>query len=300
MAKLGYNNIPRGRIIAVTLICLLILIHPVKGYAAVLLRLGNFGDDIRVLQNQLLSSGFHPGPIDGIFGPRTHAAVIDFQKASGLAVDGIVGPATWQALERASQTYRGTGILSRRTIVIDPGHGGVEPGAISVWGDKEKDFTLAIASKVRHYLEDLGAIVVMTRYGDSVPGSDWVPPVDDLLARVSVANSREADLFLSIHINAYPKDSSVSGVMGFYQGGSWNSQQLANILANNVSNSTGLDVIDIQRGPYYVLNNTYMSAVLMEIGFMTNWDDVTLLRQNWFQDAVAKALARGVAEFLVR
>jgi N-acetylmuramoyl-L-alanine amidase len=72
-----------------------------------------------------------------------------FQKASGLDPDGVCGPLTWAALERAaSDASRGRAIrrteLSGKTITIDPGHGGNEPGAISIWGDKEKDFTLAI------------------------------------------------------------------------------------------------------------------------------------------------------------
>lgn len=286
--------------IALAAVVIIILLIPVRGDAAPLLRLGDYGDSVTQLQNMLLYAGFDPGPIDGIFGPRTQRATMNFQRSAGLVVDGIVGPLTWNALERVSGVSRGTGPLRGRTIVIDPGHGGPEPGAISYWGDKEKDFTLGIASKLRRYLEEQGAVVVMTRYGDYSPGSDWLPRPDELLARVSIANSRGADLFLSIHINAYPKDPSVSGVMGFYRAGSWESQQLAKTLATNVAASTGLRYIDNQVGPYYVLNNTYMPAALMEIGFMTNWNDVNLLRQDWFQDAVAKGLARGVRKFLVR
>ncbi|NLC14891.1 MAG: hypothetical protein GX784_00980, partial [Firmicutes bacterium] len=259
-----------------------------------------YGESVAQLQRMLLAAGFDPGPVDGIFGPRTQAATMAFQESAGLVIDGIVGPQTWGALNRLGGVSRGTGPLRGRVIVIDPGHGGPEPGAISYWGDKEKHFTLGIATKTRRYLEDQGAVVVMTRYGDYSPGSDWSPRPDELLARVSIANSRGADLFLSIHINAYPKDPGVSGVMGFYRAGSWESQRLARTLASNVSASAGLRYIDTQVGPYYVLNNTYMPAALMEIGFVTNWNDVNLLRQDWFQDAVAKGLARGVREFLLR
>lgn len=286
------------RSIALAAALIIILLIPVRGEAAPLLRLGDYGDNVIRLQNMLLSAGYDPGPIDGIFGPRTQAATIEFQRSAGLLVDGIVGPQTWGALERLSGVSRGTGPLRGRIIVIDPGHGGPEPGAISYWGDKEKDFTLGIASKLRGYLEAQGAVVLMTRYGDYSPGHDWSPRPDELLARVSIANSRGADLFLSIHINAYPKDPSVSGVMGFYRAGSWESQRLARTLANSVAATTGLRYIDTQVGPYYVLNNTYMLAALMEIGFMTNWHDVNLLRQDWFQDAVARGLARGVSEYL--
>ncbi|HHY12771.1 MAG TPA: hypothetical protein GX529_09100 [Firmicutes bacterium] len=300
MPNLRFSIAPSTKLTATIVLLLTILLIPIRGYSAPLLRLGHYGDNVLALQNMLSNAGFNPGPIDGIFGPKTQTATMDFQRSAGLVVDGIAGPVTWSALERANGVSRGAGPLRGRIIVIDPGHGGTEPGAVSYWGDKEKDFTLSIAGKVRQYLESQGALVIMTRYGDYSPGSDWSPPADDLLARVSIANSRGADLFLSIHINAYPKDPNISGVMGFYRSGSWESQQLAKTLAGSVSDSTGLRFIDTQRGPYYVLNHTYMPAALIEIGFMTNWNDVSLLRQNWFQESVAKGLARGVGEFLIR
>ena len=234
-------------IIAVITLILITVLIPIQGHAASLLRLGSYGDSVANLQESLMNAGFNPGPIDGIFGSRTQFATIEFQRSAGLAVDGIAGPLTWNALERANSVSRGSGPLRNRVIVIDPGHGGPEPGAISYWGDKEKNFTLDIAAKVRKYLESQGAVVIMTRYGDYSPGSDWWPPADDLLARVSIANSRGADLFLSIHINAYPNDSQVSGVMGFYRNGSWESQRLAKTLAQAVSDYTGLRMIDVQK-----------------------------------------------------
>ncbi|MGI6163078.1 MAG: N-acetylmuramoyl-L-alanine amidase [Bacillota bacterium] len=300
MPKSTHNKVATSILAAAAILLLASLIVPIRGYAAPLLRKGSYGDNVTTLQKYLQNAGFSPGYVDGDFGPKTQSAVIAFQRSSGLVPDGIVGPLTWTALERANNVSRGTGPLKGRVIVIDPGHGGAEPGAISYWGDKEKAFTLAIAAKVRYYLESQGAAVIMTRYGDYSPGSDWSPPADDLLARVSIANSRDADLFVSIHINAYPRDPGVSGVMGFYRNGSWESQKLAQSLANGVSSAAGLRFIDVQMGPYYVLNHTYMPAALIEVGFMTNWNDVNLLKQNWFQDSVAKGLARGIGEFLVR
>lgn len=300
MPKSRHRKVAPLKLTATVLLLVTSLLVPIRGYTAPLLRTGSYGDNVAMLQKYLQNAGFNPGYIDGAFGPKTQSAVIAFQRHSGLVPDGIVGPLTWAALERANSISRGTGPLRGRTIVIDPGHGGPEPGAISYWGDKEKNFTLDIAAKVRYYLESQGAVVIMTRYGDYSPGSDWPLPADDLLARVSIANSRDADLFLSIHINAYPKDPGVSGVMGFYRNGSRESQKLAQVLANRVSGATNLRLIDVQTGPYYVLNHTYMPAALMEIGFMTNWNDVNLLKQNWFQDSVAKGLARGVSEYLGR
>jgi N-acetylmuramoyl-L-alanine amidase len=278
----------------------LVVILPFQATAAPLIREGSLGDYVETLQKCLLELGYDPGPVDGDFGPLTKAALKAFQSSSGLYPDGICGPLTWAALERAGGTSRSSGPLRGKVIAIDAGHGGAEPGAISVWGDKEKDFTLAMATKVRAYLESLGATVVMTRYGDYSPGSDWNMKVDELLARVSLANSRGADLFVSIHINAYPKDPNISGVMGFYRKGSELSKALASRIAQGVSDTTGLPMIDVQVGPYYVLNNTYMPAALIEVGFMTNYHDVSLLRQNWFLDSAAQGIARGIRSYLGR
>lgn len=253
------------------------------------------------LQEALSTLGYYTARVDGDFGPLTDKAVREFQSAAGLVPDGIVGPLTWAALDRATQVSRGkTGPLRGRLIVVDAGHGGVEPGAISAWGDKEKNFTLGLALKTRRYLEEMGATVVMTRYGDYSPGSDWGYPVDELLARVSVANSQGADLFISIHNNAYPQDPGVSGVMGFYRRGSYESYTLASKIAWSVNASSGLQMIDIQEGPYYVLNRTYMPAALIEVGFMTNRNDILRLRTEAFQDKVAKGIAAGIVDYFGR
>ncbi|MEX0974115.1 MAG: N-acetylmuramoyl-L-alanine amidase [Bacillota bacterium] len=279
-------------------------LSPIRAWAAPILRTDNEGDAVASLQQSLADLGYSPGPVDGDFGPRTDAAVRAFQKSAGLSTDGICGPLTWAALDRnlAESSRGGTVVRGRtlagKTIVIDPGHGGNEPGAISAWGDKEKDFTLAIGLKVEEYLEAQGAEVVMTRYGDYPPGSDWGWTVDELAARASLANTNRADLFVSIHDNAYPQDASISGVMGFYRRDSAESASLARSLAQGVSKSTGLKMIDVQVGPYYVLNHTEMPAALVEVGFMTNYGDVAALRTFSFVDSAAKGIVSGILDYL--
>jgi len=294
--------IPLCAILMFAVICT----SPIRAWAAPILRKGSSGDAVAILQRSLSDLGYNPGPIDGDFGPKTDAAVRAFQTAAGLKADGICGPLTWAALERASsdasrgRAIRRTGALLGKTITIDPGHGGNEPGALSIWGDKEKDFTLAIGLKVRKYLEEQGAEVVMTRYGDYPPGSGWGWPVDELVARASLANTNESDLFVSIHINAYPEDKSVSGVMSFYRKGSAESARLAKSLANEVGKYTGLRMIDVQVGPYYVLNHTYMPAALVEVGFMTNYGDVNALRTESFVDSAARGIVSGIIDYLTK
>jgi N-acetylmuramoyl-L-alanine amidase len=292
---------PTAPVIVVLLACLMVTLLPIRAQAAPFLRRGSLGSGVAALQETLQTLGYYTARVDGDFGPLTDKAVREFQSAAGLVPDGIVGPLTWAALDRATQVSRGkTGPLRGRLIVVDAGHGGVEPGAISAWGDKEKNFTLGLALKTRRYLEEMGATVVMTRYGDYSPGHDWGYPVDELLARVSVANSQGADIFISIHNNAYPKDPGVSGVMGFYRRGSYESYTLASKIAWSVNASSGLQMIDVQEGPYYVLNRTYMPAALIEVGFMTNRNDVLRLRTEAFQDKVAKGIAAGIVDYFGR
>lgn len=258
------------------------------------------------LQKSLAELGHSPGPADGDFGWRTDAAVRHFQEAGGLDLDGICGPLTWAAIDRAiGEASRGgsagrAGALTGKTIAVDPGHGGNEPGAPSPWGDKEKDFTLGISLKVKRYLEAQGAKVIMTRYGDYAPGSDWGRTVDELVARASLANTNRADLFVSIHINSYQQDASTSGVMAFYRTASADSMALARSLAKDVNRSTGLRLIDVQAGPYYVLNHAYMPAALVEVGFMTSWHDVSLLLQDTFQDTAARGIVRGIKDYFAQ
>ena len=304
----SYQRWARTALIPVCAILMfaIMFLSPIRAWAAPILRTGNEGDAVASLQQSLADLGYSPGPVDGDFGPRTDAAVRAFQKSAGLLTDGICGPLTWTALDRAgADSSRGrpvfrAGALTGKTIVIDPGHGGNEPGAISTWGDKEKDFTLAMGLKVRGYLEAQGAKVIMTRHGDYPPGSDWGWPVDELAARASLANTNRADLFVSIHDNAYPQDASVSGVMGFYRRDSAESASLARSLAQGVSKSTGLKMIDVQVGPYYVLNHTAMPAALVEVGFMTNWGDVASLRTGSFTDSAGRGIAEGIVDYLTK
>ena len=297
-------------VVALPAVCAILMfatavLSPIRAWAAPILRIGDRGDPVAELQGRLVDLGYSPGPIDGIFGPMTDNAVRSFQKAMGLWPDGICGPLTWAALDRAAASAS-RGLFPRdrslvgKTITVDAGHGGPEPGAISPWGDKEKAFTLGIALKVQRYLEALGATVIMTRYGDYSPGSDWGRQVDELAARTSLANTNKADLFVSIHINSYAQDTRVSGVMGFYRANSASSKVLAQALAGAVSQSTGLRLIDVQVGPYYVLNHTYMPAALLEVGFMTNWADVSALRQDAFKDAAARGIVAGILDYFSR
>jgi N-acetylmuramoyl-L-alanine amidase len=185
--------------------------------------------------------------------------------------------------------------LNGKTVVVDAGHGGSDPGAIYPVGSssptiREKDVTLAIALKVRDNLKAKGINVIMTR------SSDTYPTLQD---RVEIANDSGADLFVSIHCNSMTDKDNIDGAQVYYFGSSEFGKQYASIVYNNIVKYTGMTKRGIQDGStLYVIKNTNMPAILTEGGFVSNANDRAYLLSTEGQSAIAKAIADGVAEAL--
>ncbi len=223
------------------------------------------------------------------------------------------------------------------TIVIDPGHGGEQQGAISALGVFEKDIALAVSKKVKQQLElQLGATVALTR------ASDRLVHLSD---RVSWANSRKPDAFLSIHANSMPTDrlrASTEGIETYFLSASASDENarrvaarenaelgfgnrrskkntLAYILADLQKSEAHADssrlayalhralvresrAVDrgVQQAPFYVLMGLQAPAVLIEIGFISNPDEGRRLGDSAYQDKLAQAIAQGFKEFWVQ
>jgi N-acetylmuramoyl-L-alanine amidase len=174
------------------------------------------------------------------------------------------------------------------TIVIDPGHGGGDPGAVGIGNIHEADIVLAIANRVTALLEDKGARIIQTRTDDSEI---------ELEPRVSQANRTRADLFISIHANAISLERpDVNGIETYYYGDG--SLELAQTLHASMLNGTGRPNRRVKRANFYVLRNTAMPAVLLEVGFVTGAEDATLLPDPEFQAQMAEAIARGILEYV--
>lgn len=216
-----------------------------------------------------------------------------------------------------------------RTIVIDPGHGGKEVGAVGPGGLMEKDATLAISRKLAASLgRRLGARVVLTRTGDELVS------LDD---RTAIANQYKADLFLSIHLNA----SLIQGAHGSetyflsveasddlsrqaaerenatspssrQSGGSdlrlilWDlaqqeylkeSSRLAEVIQTEMNGATGVQSRGVKQAPFKVLVGATMPAALIELGFVSNPQEEAKLQDPAFQDAVVSALTSAVERY---
>jgi len=178
------------------------------------------------------------------------------------------------------------------SVVIDPGHGGPDPGAIGIGGIRETDVVLEISKILKNLLSEKGIKVRLTRKNE----------VDlDLPPRVSFANNIDADIFVSIHANASRgKRRDINGLETFYYRG-WRGRLLAkNIQKQILRVSPGSPDRGVKQGRFYVIKNTRMPAVLVEIGFLTGRLDARRLEKTTHRKRLAYAIAKGILEYLYK
>ena len=177
-------------------------------------------------------------------------------------------------------------------VVIDPGHGGPDPGAIGISGIRETDVVLEVSKIVKNLLSEKGVKVRLTRKDE----------VDlDLPPRVSFANSTDADVFVSIHANASKgKRRDINGLETFYYRG-WRGRLLAKKIQKQILRvSPGSPDRGVKQGRLYVIKNTRMPAVLVEIGFLTGRLDARRLEKTTHRKRLAYAIAKGILEYLYK
>ncbi len=191
---------------------------------------------------------------------------------------------------------RSVRILDGVTIVLDPGHGGNDGGAKSI-DVKEKDINLKITEKLKDLLKRNGANVVMTREGDYDLADDSADSRKkaDMKKRVELINEEKTDLFLSIHLNAYP-NPSVKGAQAFYAVENEISKVFANIVQNHLKGLTDTRMTS-KPGDYYILKNTEKIGVLVECGFLSNAEDKANLIEDNYQQKLAQTLYDSIVEY---
>lgn len=178
-------------------------------------------------------------------------------------------------------------------IVLDAGHGGHDPGAVS--GDiYEKDLNLAIMLSVQKHLNELlhdrkDIIVLATRTEDEYL---------TLSQRADFANQKHADLFVSIHANALENNTSYDGIITFFHPGKLYDQRIAKEIQAAVVTKTGGTDRGVRMENYAVLRETKMSAVLIETGFMTCPEELELLKCPDYQEKIALGIATGIMKSL--
>ena len=173
-------------------------------------------------------------------------------------------------------------------VVIDPGHGGRDPGATSVLGYPEKTLVLQISRRVAAILERRGVEVIMTRQSDTFV---------ELEERAAIANRANADLFVSIHAD-WNDDSSHRGFTLYIANAASNASRRAARSLENAFLSARVPGKGIRTADFRVLVRTSGPAVLIETGFLSNPTDARLLTQAEHQDRLATAIAEGILSAL--
>lgn len=181
--------------------------------------------------------------------------------------------------------------LKNIIIAIDAGHGGNEKGAIGCCGEKEKDINLAIAKNLKEELEQRGAKVVMTRHNDTTVS---------LKERVKIAKEKDAHLLISIHANALPdgKDPIQNrGTSLYYYHNQ--AKPLAESILQSMTSQLGTNNDKVRQGSLALVRPTSSVSVLVEVAYMINPDDYTLLTDECFQLNCAKAIADGIEKYIL-
>ena len=215
-----------------------------------------------------------------------------------------------------------------RTVIIDPGHGGLDPGAIGLGGLREKDVTLRLAKSLASKLRPMGFNVVMTRDGDRTVS---------LEERTAIAEASHGDIFVSLHANAAPR-RSVHGIETYYPDQNHERHSLRVAMRENGVSRDQLDelqrtlaklriaeisprsrhlasIVQVQltrafpgrfgkiqdlgakKGAFYVLFLSNMPAILVEAGFVTNKKDAKRLRDRDYLESVATQIAAGLIRY---
>lgn len=172
-------------------------------------------------------------------------------------------------------------------VIIDPGHGGKDPGAIGIGGVQEKNIILPIGKRIAEILERNGIQVIMTRDSDyfvTLPG------------RVTIAEQANASVFVSIHANSAGENRpEVSGLETYHYD---TGLTLARIVHSKILQSLNIRDRSVRRARFYVLRKNSMPAILVETGYLTGRDDVAKLRTSAYQNQMAEAIAQGILQYL--
>ncbi len=176
----------------------------------------------------------------------------------------------------------------RTVVVIDPGHGGRDPGAVGIGGLQEKQVISPISQRVAQLLEAQGIVVVMTRREDVAV---------DLQTRADIANRAQGNVFVSIHANAISMSRpDVNGIETYYS--SESGRRLAATLQASMLAATGMRDRGVKQARFLVLRQTNMPAALVEVGFVTGAQDAPRLADPAWRETMAQAIARGILQYL--
>lgn len=195
--------------------------------------------------------------------------------------------------------------LSGKVIAIDAGHGGPDGGAVSREGLIEKDINLSVSLYLRDYLQQAGAIVVLTREGDYDLAQEGTKgyskrKTEDLKQRVRTIEEENADMFISIHMNSVPS-SRWSGAQTFFYPNHEGNKALADLIQEELRKTLeNTDRVAKTANTIFLLKALKMPAALVEVGFLSNPQESALLGDDVYQRKVATSIYRGILSFMAK
>lgn len=196
-----------------------------------------------------------------------------------------------RSLETAAEARTG-----KQTVVLDSGHGGSDSGKVGINGAKEKEINLLIAKEIRRLLEKEKIEVIMVREKDEELGKS---KVEDLKYRVSLMNEKKPSLAVSIHQNSYHEEA-ISGGQVFYYKDSTEGKRLAEILQKRFDFVLGEKnrILAKPNGNYYLLLHVKVPVVIVECGFLSNWEEAARLNSEEYQQRLAWTIYMGIMEYI--
>lgn len=193
--------------------------------------------------------------------------------------------------------------LSGKVIVIDPGHGGPDGGAVASDQTEEKDIALSVSKKLRDYLQQVGGIIYMTREEDKDLAHKDTKGLsrrksEDIRNRLAFIHEKQADLFVSIHLNATPSPRW-RGAQTFYAPHLDENKHLAEMIqAEFIRNLENTDRSALMINSVYLLKHAEIPGALVEVGFLSNEQERELLKLDRYQSQVAGSIYLGILRYL--
>ena len=214
---------------------------------------------------------------------------------------------SWQAGSLAAagvqfiHAENGSGEKKKYIVCVDPGHGGTDPGKVGINGQLEKDINLAIAKKLKTYLEASDVTVVLTRDKDMglYSSGDAHKKMADMRKRCQLIEEVKPDLVISIHQNSYHEEA-IRGGQVFYYRDSSKGKALAEILQDRFDYVLGDQNRRLPKANanYYLLLHVKCPIVIVECGFLSNRKEAALLNSGEYQDKLAYTIHMGIMEYL--
>jgi N-acetylmuramoyl-L-alanine amidase len=207
--------------------------------------------------------------------------------------------------KEAVQTTGFTLPLSEKVIVLDPGHGGPDGGAVGRDKTVEKDISLAVSKQLQEYLQQAGATVYLTRETDTDLADENTRGLskrksEDIRKRMEFINSKEADFFVTIHLNAIPS-TKWRGAQTFYFPKSDEGKHLAKMIQAEITRNlenTSRSALAINN--LYLLKNAEIPGALVEIGFLSNEEERELLKNDTYQKQMAASIYEGILRYVTQ